>query len=616
MNAVRMLSRRRPLLTCHGCRRILDVATRSRQPARFASGSSVTPEPEASSSSGSSSSGGGNDSSSITSSRGNNGNENSSSSSSSSSNSSPQGTLLTLAIETSCDDTCVALLEKERGPGGAARLLFHQRATADNTEYGGINPLPTVQSHGRTLAKMVRSAVEALPQEAPPGSSSLSWASRSSNKLDGSLPRRLPDFVSVTRGPGMTSALSVGLTLAKGLAVAWKVPLVGVHHMQAHLLTPRLISAMRRPFYDWEKARGADWSETVDRESAAREQATAEKSGEALSLSMSEAGPAMSERKDYHWPRFPFFTLLVSGGHTMLMRSKDLVIHSTVAEVRGFAAGDALDKCARAILPAQYHGGTTNFGRSLEEFVFPPDGNVQFGDVYTAPRNRAEEIAMVSPRRRLLTAGAAEQRSPINVIYNDDDGPRYPWAIPAPLAESREMAFAFGGLHEQVLSILAKRTKAGGMDLEERRVLAFETMRVMFEHLGSRVLLSLLDYRQNRAKTKRDEPTAVRLMLSGGVASNKFLRWVIRSMLEAHGYSPVHIVAPPPHLCTDNAAMIAWAGMEMFEAGFTTDLGVMPKRKWSLDHKVEGGILGGPEDGWLHPSRPAVEDNFDYVQKV
>ncbi|EHA49369.1 glycoprotease pgp1 [Pyricularia oryzae 70-15] len=580
MNAIRMLSRRRPLLTSHGSRRLLDVATRSRQPARFAFVGSSTPETETGSSSSDSSPG---------------------------TKFTPRETLLTLAIETSCDDTCVALVEKERGPGGAARVLFHQRATADNSMFGGINPLPTLESHTALLAKMVRSAVNALPQDAATGNSSFSTAFTRS-KPDSSIPRRLPDFVSVTRGPGMAAALSVGLSTAKGLAVAWKVPLVGVHHMQAHLLTPRLMSAMRKPFYEWEKERAA-----LTREAFVSEKE--EKSGSLKKARSSQSDPKAQDPKEYDWPRYPFFTLLVSGGHTMLMRSKNLVQHSTVAEVEGFAAGDALDKCARAILPPKYQGKTSSFGQLLEEFVFPKNLK-DYSSVYRAPRNRAEHSSTVSPRRRVLMDRAAERRSPLNIIYTEENGPRYPWALKPMMAESREMKYAFGGLLDQVLRIVKERTAAGAFDLEERRVLGYETMRIMFEHLASRVVLSLTSYRDSsRKKNPGQGPTAARLLMSGGVASNKFLRYVVRSMLEAYHFNPVQVIGPPPHLCVDNAAMIGWAGLEMFEEGFTTDLGVLPKKKWSLDHKVEGGILGSgdsptsPYDGWIHNSMPTVKDD-------
>src|SRR5438046_2026401 len=104
-------------------------------------------------------------------------------------------TLLTLAIETSCDDTSVAVLENQQN-----------------------------------LAALVQAALVHLPIQrsavAHPGNALL---------VDCEL-RKKPDFVTVTRGPGMRANLNTGLDTAKGLAVAWQVPLLGVNHMQAHAL--------------------------------------------------------------------------------------------------------------------------------------------------------------------------------------------------------------------------------------------------------------------------------------------------------------------------------------------------------------------------------------------
>lgn len=111
---------------------------------------------------------------------------------------------MTLAIETSCDDTSVAVVEKGVHRGRAvARLHFHKKVTSNNHVFQGVHPLLTLKSHQENLAGLVAEAIARLPTH------------------DGT--RRLPDFVSVTRGPGMRSNLMCGLDTAKGLAVAWQV---------------------------------------------------------------------------------------------------------------------------------------------------------------------------------------------------------------------------------------------------------------------------------------------------------------------------------------------------------------------------------------------------------
>lgn len=256
-----------------------------------------------------------------------------------------------------------------------------------------------------------------------------------------------PDLISVTRGPGMRSSLTTGLDTAKGLAVAWQIPLVGVNHMQAHALTPRLVSA--------------------------------------LNSLCPESEPA-----------FPFLSLLVSGGHTLLVHSKDLCEHTILASTTDIAIGDAIDKMARSILPSDLlkEGGEIMYGRLLERFAFPigeTDHN------YTAPTTRAEEIA-----RR---------------------DSKWGWSLPPPLAEtrsgskSRAMEFTFSGLGSAVKRICEANPS---MDHEQRNNLAREGMRVAFEHLASRVGWALTDLSRSQDQ-KLDT-----LVVSGGVASNKFLRTV------------------------------------------------------------------------------------------
>lgn len=396
--------------------------------------------------------------------------------------------LVTLAIETSCDDTAVAVLSHT---GPSTELLFNERISSDNRAFQGIAPNITVHGHQTTLAAMVQRACRHLP------------ASK-------------PDFVSATRGPGIKTNLSVGLTLAKGLAVAWDVPLVGVHHMQAHALTPRLFNALS-----------------------------------SSSSSSSSSSPT---------PDFPFLTLLVSGGHTELVHSRSLLSHSIIARTRDNAIGNVLDQTARVLLPSSVLDAAKDvmYGRELESFAFP---------------NGASDYSFFTPAS---SRGAEMVDAPSG----------YDWTVPIPLRDSRQLAYSYAGIHSTVHKIAASRPH---MDTEERRALARHTLRAAFQHLVGRACVALDDV-QGLADAKT-------LVVAGGVASNKFLMHVLRTTLDVRGYADMQIVAPPPWLCTDNAPMIAWAGMEMFRAGFTTGLGAVPLSKWPMDPEVGCGLLG--VDDWI-----------------
>jgi N6-L-threonylcarbamoyladenine synthase len=426
--------------------------------------------------------------------------------------------LLTLAIETSCDDTSVAVLEKHEN--NSATLHFHSKITSDNRIYGGVHPIASHESHQKTLAILVGQALRSLPNEkkaSAPVTSVLFL-----NGRDGMETRKKPDFVTVTRGPGMRSSLNTGLDTAKGLAVAWQIPLLGVNHMQAHALTPRLVSALDA----------------------------------AVSRSFDTAG---------NDPAFPFLTLLVSGGHTMLVHSRSLCDHEILADTTDMAVGDMIDKTAREVLPRTYLESASDvmYGKLLESFAFPEEKPLH---EYVPPSSFTRQRVCRLPD------------------YEWTINP--PYCAPGPEGSIKYAdAFTFSGIGSSVKSIMSRLPE---MDDTGRRELARETMALAFEHLASRVLFAL---------QRPDIQSIQTLVVSGGVASSQFLKTILRENLNAKGYREMQLVFPPPKFCTDNAAMIAWTGIEMYEARWRTSFDAIAIKKWSIDPKAaDGGILG--VDGW------------------
>ncbi|KHJ33601.1 putative glycoprotease family protein [Erysiphe necator] len=434
-------------------------------------------------------------------------------------NSSSHGpNLLTIAIETSCDDTSVAVLEKNAS--NSAILHFHSRITSDNRAYGGIHPLAAHESHQKTLAGLLNLALEQIPEPDHNASQSLNDTLKIGNKLI-----RKPHFITATRGPGMRASLTTGFDTAKGLAVGLQIPLLGVNHMQAHALTPRLVSA--------------------------------------INASKNESNTTATGIK----PEFPYLSLLVSGGHTLLALSRSIWDHTIIANTNDLALGDMLDKSARAILPTSYISQLSSvmYGRALEEFTFPESSDVHS---YTPPK--AFPIA-----RNGSEHGYTWKITP-------------PYISPGPEGRAKYFnQFSFSGIGSKAINIMVK---CPNMLEDERRCLAKTVMTVAFEHLGSRVHAALNLEHLSNVKV---------LVVSGGVASNRFLRKVLRTFLDTRGFSHIELLIPSPELCTDNAAMIAWTGIEMFEAGFATDLSALALKQWSVDPKSDdGGILG--VKGWIH----------------
>src|SRR5262245_57176865 len=180
--------------------------------------------------------------------------------------------MLVLGIETSCDETGVALYHGDRGLLGPT---LHSQARL-HAAYGGAVPDLASRDHIRRLLPLTRALLERT-------GSSLGEVTA----------------VAYTEGPGLAGALLVGAAVGRGLAYALGVPALGVHHLEAHLLSPLL------------------------------------------------ARPA---------PVFPFVALLVSGGHTQLMRVTAVGDYELLGETLDDAAGEAFDKCAK-LLGLGYPGG-------------------------------------------------------------------------------------------------------------------------------------------------------------------------------------------------------------------------------------------------------------------
>jgi N6-L-threonylcarbamoyladenine synthase len=179
--------------------------------------------------------------------------------------------VLILGIETSCDDTGVALYDSER-----RELVAHAVHTqaAMHQAYGGVVPELASRDHVRRLVPLTKKVL----------------GDRDLKALDG---------IGYTEGPGLAGALLVGASFAHGLALSLGIPAVGVHHLEGHLLSP-LLSARR--------------------------------------------------------PDFPFIALLVSGGHTQLMRVGAVGDYELLGDTQDDAAGEAFDKTAQ-LLGLGYPGG-------------------------------------------------------------------------------------------------------------------------------------------------------------------------------------------------------------------------------------------------------------------
>ena len=341
--------------------------------------------------------------------------------------------MLILGIETSCDETGIALYHTERG------LLAHalHSQIAMHNEYGGVVPELASRDHVRRVLPLIREVT---------GKSGCTLQE--------------VDAIAYTQGPGLSGALLVGAGLGCALAYALDIPAIGIHHLEGHLLSPLL------------------------------------------------SDPA---------PEFPFVALLVSGGHTQLMRVDGVGQYTLLGETLDDAAGEAFDKSAK-LLGLGYPGG-----------------------------------AALSALARNGTPGR--------------------FKLPRPMLHSGDLDFSFSGLKTAVLTLTRQYELARqGMDEQSRADIAHATEQAIVDVLAGKALAAL---RQTGLR---------QLVVAGGVGANRQLR---ARLDEAARKGNWRVFYPDLEFCTDNGAMIAFAGaLRLKERNAPRDYRFDVKPRWDLQQKI------------------------------
>jgi len=329
-----------------------------------------------------------------------------------------------LGIETSCDETGIAIYDEEQGI--LSHRLYSQIAV--HADYGGVVPELASRDHVRKTIPLIKEV--------------LADANLTSQDLDG---------VAYTAGPGLIGALLVGCSIGRSLAYGWNLPAVPVHHMEGHLLAPML-------------------EEEV--------------------------------------PEFPFIALLVSGGHTMLVRVDAIGSYEMLGESVDDAAGEAFDKTAK-LLGLDYPGGP-------------------------------------------VLAKMAEQGTPGRFKF------------PRPMTDRPGLDFSFSGLKTFAANTVAKEDDSAQTHAD----IAYAFQEAVVDTLAIKCKRALKQCQLNR------------LVIAGGVSANTSLREKLDEMTAKLGGK---VYYPRPEFCTDNGAMIAYAGMQRLKAGTHADLTFKATPRWPLD---------------------------------
>ncbi|MDB9950252.1 tRNA (adenosine(37)-N6)-threonylcarbamoyltransferase complex transferase subunit TsaD [Gammaproteobacteria bacterium] len=334
-----------------------------------------------------------------------------------------------LGIETSCDETGVAIYDSEVGL--LADCLYSQ--VEIHAKYGGVIPELASRDHIRKTLPLIEEVIEKAGIDA--------------SEIEG---------VAYTAGPGLVGALLVGAAIGRTLGMAWDVPTIGVHHMEGHLLAPML-----------------------------------------------EPEP----------PEFPFVALLVSGGHTQLVKVGGIGRYELLGESLDDAAGEAFDKVGK-MLGLPYPGGPH-------------------------------------------VAKLAQSGDPARFNF------------PRPMINRPGLDFSFSGLKTYVRNTITSLRDESG-ELAEQD--AADIARAFEE-----AVVNTLSIKCRRAL---EETGYKKLIIAGGVSANLRLREVLE---EAMAKVDGRLFYAQLKYCTDNGAMIAYAGCQRLLAGERDDLEIRAQPRWSLE---------------------------------
>ncbi len=219
---------------------------------------------------------------------------------------------------------------------------------------------------------------------------------------------------------------------------------------------------------------------------------------------------------------FPYLLLLVSGGHCQTLLVEGVGRYRRLGTTVDDAAGEAFDKGAK-LLGLGYPGGP----------------------------------AVEAAAARAKTAGADAER----------------FALPRPMLGRSGCDFSFSGLKTALRERVLEAGGAGALDAEARDALALALQEAIAASLADRTGRAVERIAAERAKVSV-------LVVAGGVAANGRVREALADLARRKGLA---LVAPPARLCTDNAAMIAWAGIERLKAGATDEIGEAARPRWPLD---------------------------------
>lgn len=396
--------------------------------------------------------------------------------------------MIVLAVETSCDETSIAIIKRVRGKNVRFEILSHKTLSQIDIHkaYGGVYPAMAKREHAKNITQLCaevlheadvlveRSNDAPLSQKKKEMIEKLSEHEREMGRalivLFEGIQKPKIDAIAVTSGPGLEPALWVGINFALALHTIWNIPLYPINHMEGHVIASLL-------------SKKEDFFEIPEIE-------------------------------------YPALALLVSGGHTELVRMSKKLKYHIIGQTLDDACGECFDKSAR-LLGMKYPGGPKISSR--------------------AERGRKEGIIV-----------------PPHMI------------LPRPMINTKDLSFSFSGLKTAVLTRVKKQKDSTEEGITESFITGLS---LELENAITDVLIE---------KTKQAifEVSAKTVLLGGGVSANTHIREQMERLTKENKCA---LYVPEKSLSTDNALMIAATALLHIENGGKSRSKVRAKGRWRID---------------------------------
>ncbi|KKQ53192.1 MAG: putative tRNA threonylcarbamoyladenosine biosynthesis protein Gcp [Parcubacteria group bacterium GW2011_GWD2_38_11] len=321
-----------------------------------------------------------------------------------------------LAIETSCDETAIAILcSSKKG----LEILTNQVSSQVklHAKWGGVVPNLAAREHLKNFPKLLKMAL-----------------------VEAKITPSQLDAISVTSGPGLIPALLVGVNYAKTLSYLWEKPLIGIHHIEGHIYA-NFISGI------------SNFEFLISNENEKSRIKNIKKNAASIIENcefLPQAYP-VGEKIENSDTIFPVLALVVSGGHTQLVLMKDHLKYEIIGQTVDDAVGEAFDKVAR-ILGIGYPGGPA-VARCAQNFQFPISNfQTNSNDQISNDKKKSDDRLLMTDDKKL----------------NLENNEKYNVKFPRPMLNKHGFNFSFSGLKTAVLY----ETKKNPALLKDKRYIA------------------------------------------------------------------------------------------------------------------------------------------------